>query len=170
MINAKKLEASTVEGFFRLLGPKIRSLDFKDCQFVPGTLELIIELCEGLCSLSLAVSSGNEKAPSNDFTFQQLAIRRPNVTHLKLNLPPKKLHGYFHRILSIFPNVKQLQVEVPRDVLCGVNQLDFEKAAGVCSSIFDVIKTLGDNLECLKLNIPLRQSINNNNFFDALPK
>ncbi|KAM7249348.1 hypothetical protein ACFE04_021567 [Oxalis oulophora] len=138
------------------IGRQIRSLDVEHCRFQPGSLESIIMLCKGLCSLSLKSS-----VISSDSSILELfSVTHPNVAFLELTLPYCQPH--FHSVFSIFPNVKKLRVQA--------HYRDFPYKPGEWSSIFDDIMRSCSNLECLELKIPLNQSIiKKSEFFEALP-
>lgn len=162
----KTLAEPSILSFFKKPGAKIGSLDIQGCIFRFGLLESIMKLCEGLCSLSLQHS----KTSSYFFTFETFSIMHPSVTYLKFTLPPVKPYDYFHRIFSVFPNLKQLEIITHE----GSYEYWDEKLGNdpkKYSPCFDGtnIMKLGDNLESLKLRIPLYIT-RKSNFFAALPQ
>lgn len=162
-MNSKTLETSSILPFFEEYGAKVRSLVINSCKFLPGSLESIITLCEGLCSLCLTSSYGDSNVLSACFMFESL-----NVTYLKLTLPKNKPDDFLHRMFSIFPNVKQLHIEANRCIYWGK---DSERLVEEHSPCLGVIMKLGGNLEGLELKFPLQKSISEGSkFFEALPK
>lgn len=172
VIEKEKLEKPSFLPFFKKFGTRVRSLIFHDCNFLPGSLESIITLCGGLCSLCLTFSPAGLIPNLDILKLQPFSITRPNVTYLKLTLPPEKPYEYFHRMFSIFPNVKQLDINFIHHGCYQIRNLSacVKNATKVCSSFLDDIMKSGSSLEFLQLNIPLGQSITRRNFFQALPK
>lgn len=171
-ITQHTIEKSSILPFFEKLGSKIRSLAFNECYFKPGSLESIIMVCEGLCSLCLDLRV-TEFRPSNYyFMFESLSITRPHVTHLMITLPPRKPYVYFHRMLSIFPNVKRLQIRIHRQIFeYKFRQKTLEKLTEEFSSIFDDIMKSSNDLECLELrNWHCAWIKRKAEFFEALPR
>lgn len=171
VIRLKKLRAHKVLRFFEKQGKKIHSLHLEKCTTSTGLLNELILHCEELSSLSLLPRySGHHSdvtadAELNSLTLEPDEVTRPKVKHLKLLLPEFEPWKFFHRISSIFPHVRSLDIRIRKSSRTKL------KTLVECSNFFDDLIRFGCNLESFSSNIPLNQLfIRGPQFFDALPK
>ncbi|KAK7603949.1 hypothetical protein V9T40_004222 [Parthenolecanium corni] len=163
----ESLEPSLILPFFEKNGAKVRSLNISIGYSCPpaGLLESLMMHCEELRNLSLKLSREASVPGPDLFTHEQKMLVRPKVTSLKIYLRRDHLpSSYFRKIISAFPNIKHLKIELPYFDESDDDSVHYE-------NIIDDIMKLSSQLESLDLHdMPCHLIGKRPEFFDALRK
>lgn len=176
--------------FFQKHGSKVHSLSFEDCRIPAQLLEDILLECTALRSFSFITSESF--APLvlfDDFRiFETKSIVLKDVTSFTLvleqMLPQYMDDATFRRFISIFPNVKRLDIRISISDYVSQDDYSFFSASEwnvsgdaqdswllKNASIYEYIIQKSRNLESLRMNFPFEiPSEIKDSFFEALSK
>lgn len=154
----------SILSFFVNHGLNIRSLHFHDCKFCPKLLANIIIFCKALDEVSITFSEQNRdyQILFDDFLYlEMISVVREKVSVFTLEmrcgvwLTNRKLL----RFLTVFPNIKKLNLII-HNLWLTFNELSTDPSDIMSetkfsfSSIHNLILSIGDQLEKLKLHFP----------------